>query len=102
MSSVLPRLEMLNASGGAAQIKSPVPQIWLVRSLSSPNPPGRGPVIFSPKESSTPRSPRVTSAPCPGGFGPGDCPTPSWRRPSAINVTPSTRSWSTGPSPLPI
>src|ERR1700677_4098848 len=45
MSSVLGRFARLNASGGAAQIRSPGPQISLVLLLSSPKPPGRGPVI---------------------------------------------------------
>ena len=87
---------------GAAQIRSPAPQISLVLSLSAPKPPGRGPVIVKPSVDSTGTSCRMISAPSPGGLGPMSWPTPCWRRPSAINVTPSTRSSSTGPRPLPM
>ena len=52
----------------------------------------RGPVIVRPRPDSIGTSCSVISAPWPGGLGPMSWPTPSWRRPSAINVTPSTRS----------
>src|SRR5271166_2843259 len=82
--SVLGRLATLNASLGAAQMRSPVAQISSVLLFSAPKPPGRGPVMVRPSPDNTGTSCRVISAPSPGGLGPTSLPTPSWRRPSAI------------------
>src|ERR1700712_4281694 len=64
ISTVLGRFVIENASGGAEQIRSPLPQIWLVRSFRVPKPPGRGPVIDSPNIPSG-MSLSVISAPWP-------------------------------------
>src|ERR1700755_2559412 len=74
-SSVRGSWVMLNADSGAAQIRSPGAQISLVRSLSMPNPPGRGPLIVKPNADSVGTSCSVISAPCPAGLGPMSWPT---------------------------